>query len=89
MDAKTIFTVHGVHLHKYEFVNGFKAMALKFLRLNLEKYLYKSVDKIITVSDYLKEYYKLDSDVVYNGIDYEPILKIKEDYHYHKINNFF
>lgn len=81
MNAKTIFTVHGVHLHKYEFVNGFKAMALKVLRLNLEKYLYKSVDKIITVSDddkdYLKEYYKLDSDVVYNGIDYEPILKIK------------
>lgn len=80
MDAKTIFTVHGVHLHKYEFVNGFKAMALKFLRLNLEKYLYKSVDKIITVSDddkaFLKEYYKIDSEVIYNGIDYRPIEQI-------------
>lgn len=80
MDAKTIFTVHGVHLHKYEFVNGFKAMALKVLRLNLEKYLYKSVDKIITVSDddkaFLKEYYKIDSEVIYNGIDYRPIEQI-------------
>lgn len=80
IDIKTIFTVHGVHLHKYEFVNGFKAMALKFLRLNLEKYLYKSVDKIITVSDddkaFLKEYYKIDSEVIYNGIDYRPIEQI-------------
>jgi glycosyltransferase involved in cell wall biosynthesis len=80
IDAKTIFTVHGVHLHKYEFMSGFKAKVLRFLRLNLEKYLYKSVDKIITVSDddkaFLKEYYKVDSEVIYNGIDYRPIEQI-------------
>lgn len=80
IDIKTIFTVHGVHLHKYEFMSGIKAMALKFLRLNLEKYLYKSVDKIITVSDddkkFLKKCYKVDSEVIYNGIDYRPIEQI-------------
>lgn len=80
VDIKTIFTVHGVHLHKYEFMHGIKPKVLRFLRLNLEKYLYKNVDKIITVSnddkDFLKEYYKIDSLVIYNGIDYSPIEKI-------------
>lgn len=80
MDTKTIFTIHGVHLHKYEFMSGFKAKVLRFLRLNLEKYLYKSVDKIITVSDddkmFLKEFYRIESEVIYNGIDYRPIEQI-------------
>lgn len=80
IEIKTIFTVHGVHLHKYEFLSGFKAKLLRFLRLNLEKYLYRYINKIITVSDddkaFLKEYYKIDSEVIYNGIDYRPIEKI-------------
>jgi glycosyltransferase involved in cell wall biosynthesis len=80
LDIKTMFTVHGIHLHKYEFVNDIKSNIFRFLRLNLEKYLYRHVNKILTVSDddkeYLKKYYKIDSEVIYNGIDYEPILKI-------------
>lgn len=80
IEIKTIFTVHGVHLHKYEFTSGIKSKMSRFLRLNLEKYLYEKVDKIITVSDddkaYLKKYYKIDAEVIYNGIDYTPIEKI-------------
>jgi glycosyltransferase involved in cell wall biosynthesis len=80
LDIKTIFTVHGIHLHKYEFIHGLKSKIFRFLRLNLEKFLYRHVNKILTVSDddkeYLKKYYKIDSEVVYNGIDYEPIIKI-------------
>ena len=80
IDIKSIFTVHGIHLHKYEFMSGVQAKILRFFRLNLEKYLYRNVDKIITVSNddklFLKEYYKIDSEVIYNGIDYRPIEQI-------------
>ncbi len=82
IDIKTVFTVHGVHLHKYEFINGIKSKILRFLRLSLEKYLYKRVDEIITVSDddktYLKKYYDIDAEVIYNGIDYAPIEQISQ-----------
>ena len=38
LDIKTIFTVHGIHLHKYEFIHGLKSKIFRFLRLNLEKF---------------------------------------------------
>lgn len=80
--AKKIFTVHGIHLHKYEFMKGVKPKILKFLRMNLEKYLYSKMDEIITVSDddkeYLERFYGIKSTVIYNGIDIQPILEIKE-----------
>lgn len=77
---KTIFTIHGIHLHKYEFLQGIKPKILKKIRFNLEKFLYNKVDKIITVSDddkeFIKKYYNLDSTLIYNCIDYLPIAKI-------------
>lgn len=80
INRKILFTVHGIHLYKYEFMPGIKAKTLRFLRLNLERFLYKRVDKIITVSNsdkkFLKEIYNEDSEVIHNGIDYKIIEKI-------------
>ena len=77
---KKIVTIHGMHIHKYEYLSGIKSKILYIIRLYLEKYLYKKVDKIITVSDddkqYLYEKYNLQSILIHNGIDTKNIEKI-------------
>lgn len=45
-----IFTMHGVHLHKYEFKTSISNRIGYSLRYHLEKYLYHKVDQLITVS---------------------------------------
>ncbi|EAU00067.1 glycosyltransferase family 4 protein [Campylobacter curvus] len=77
INVKKIFTVHGIHLRKYDFIKGLKSKIFKFLRLNLEKYLYKKTELIVTVSnddqEYLKRHYGINSYVIYNGIDFSPM----------------
>lgn len=75
--ARSLFTVHGVHLHKFEFQSGFRARLGRLARLNLEKFLYRRIDRFITVSaedrTFLRQHYGVDSTTIYNGIDFEPI----------------
>lgn len=71
-----IFTVHGLHIHKYEFSRSRRRARVNyFLRFFLEKRLLAKVDKVIAVSRedkaFLEEKYAL-KNVVYiaNGIDF-------------------
>lgn len=80
--GRKLFTVHGVHLHRYEFQQGLRTRLERFARLTLEKTLYRRIDRIITVSaedaDYLREHYGFDSTTIYNGIDFAPIEAVRE-----------
>jgi glycosyltransferase involved in cell wall biosynthesis len=75
--ARSLFTVHGVHLHKFEFQSGLRAKLGRMARLTLEKFLYRRVDRFITVSAedraFLLQHYGVDSTTIYNGIDFAPI----------------
>jgi glycosyltransferase involved in cell wall biosynthesis len=80
--GRKLFTVHGVHLHRYEFVRGLKSTLARAARLTLEKMVYRRMDRVITVSAedsaYLQRYHGCDSVVIYNGINFGPIEEIKE-----------
>lgn len=74
MNVPKIFTVHGVHLRKYQFMTGPKAKIFYYMRRYLEAILYSKVDKVIalTASDaemIKHEYNKHDSVIIPNGID--------------------
>ena len=77
-----IMTIHGFHIHKYEFQKGMFSKLKYLLRKYLESFLYHKVDKIITISDEDKQtlfnLYKLNSEVIYNGIDYVPMEQIPD-----------
>jgi glycosyltransferase involved in cell wall biosynthesis len=66
--VRKLFTVHGVHLH--------------FARLTLEKFLYRRIDSIITVSaedaTYLNRHHGCNSKTIYNGIDFAPVEGVTE-----------
>ncbi len=74
----TIFTAHGLHIHKYEFYPSLRGRLTYFLRFHLEKRLLPKVDRVITVSredkTFLEEKYHL-KDVIYltNGIDFSAV----------------
>jgi glycosyltransferase involved in cell wall biosynthesis len=76
-----IFTAHGLHIHKYEFINTLAAKVKYLLRFKLEKRLFKRVDKVISVSKedkvFLETNYHL-SNVSYltNGIDASKLHKV-------------
>lgn len=77
-----VFTAHGLHLHKYEFMPGPTAKIKFFLRFHLEKALLKKVDRVIAVSredhDFLVNRYRLDN-VIYltNGLDFQRLDALK------------
>jgi glycosyltransferase involved in cell wall biosynthesis len=74
----TIFTAHGLHIHKYEFYHSLRGRLTYFLRFHLEKRLLPNVDRVIAVSRedkaFLREKYHL-RDVIYltNGIDFSAV----------------
>lgn len=73
--APTLFTVHGVHLHKFEFRRGAGAALARFARLSLERALYRRIDRFITVSGedraFLSQHYGVHgAATIYNGIDF-------------------
>lgn len=78
--GRKLFTVHGVHLHRYEFQRGIRPMLERFARLTLERALYQRLDRIITVSAedaaYLRQHYGCESTTIYNGIDFAPIERV-------------
>ena len=50
--GKTIFTVHGIHLRKYDFLPRTPANCLKrWLRLSLERFLYRKCDSLIALTE--------------------------------------
>ena len=69
-----LFTLHGAHIHKYEFVIGLVNRVKYHLRFNLEKYLFKKADQLITVSkddhQIIKNRYQLKNvQHIPNGLD--------------------
>ncbi len=58
-----LFTAHGMHIHKYDFLKGVKSKFYKILRCYLEYYLFKSIDEVICVSkedlEYMKQSYNI------------------------------
>jgi glycosyltransferase involved in cell wall biosynthesis len=86
-NVPVIFTAHGLHIHKYEFLNTINNKIKYSLRFFLEKIILKKPGKIIAVSkedrEFLEKSYHL-KNVLYltNGIDFEKIRSItasKED----------
>lgn len=75
-----IFTVHGLHIHKYEFQETVRANISYFLRFHLEKNTLKKAKGVIAVSredrEFLETYYGL-TNVTYltNGIDFSRITR--------------
>lgn len=84
-----IFTVHGLHIHKYEFTGGMLRWIKYFTRFALERYLFSSVSGLITVSqedsDFINNKYHMETICIPNGIDqsrfgltHEPLIKIRQ-----------
>jgi glycosyltransferase involved in cell wall biosynthesis len=72
-----IYTAHGLHLHKYEFIPGSRSRLAFGMRLTLEKYLLKRADQVIAVSredrDYIAERYGIRRvRHIANGIEPPP-----------------
>lgn len=80
----TIFTVHGVHSHKFEFKKGLINFIKKKFRMSLEGFLYKRVDKVLFVSKedegFVKGNYEglKSTQVIYNGIDFNRMINISD-----------
>jgi len=74
------YTAHGIHLHKYEFMQRIDARIKHFLRFNLERYLLKFPDTVIAVSRedryFIKEEYGVKNvEYIPNGIDISTLGK--------------
>ncbi|MCP5048645.1 MAG: glycosyltransferase family 4 protein [bacterium] len=73
-NVPVLFTVHGLHIHKFEFYKSLTAKLKYFLRFRLEKNMLPKADRIIAVSRedqrFMEENYGLTHvDYVTNGID--------------------
>jgi glycosyltransferase involved in cell wall biosynthesis len=72
-----LFTVHGLHVHKYEFKKGLSNRLQFHLRSGLERYLFRKVTKLITVSfedaQFIDTRYRLRSICIPNGLDLSKI----------------
>ena len=50
--GKVVFTVHGIHLRKYDFLpKTFANCVKRWLRLSLERWLYRKCDRIIALTE--------------------------------------
>lgn len=79
-----IYTVHGLHIHKYEFMDSVLAPVKYTLRFELEKRIFKKVQGVIAVSREDKEFMETrygvrDVEYVTNGIDFSRIISIEEE----------
>ncbi len=77
-EKPVLFTIHGMHIHKYEFRHGLKSSLEHSLRFRMEKYLYNRVTRLITVSrgdlDFLRSSYKVEHGIyIPNGLDFSKI----------------
>ena len=75
LTAPVVFTVHGIHLRKYDFLpHTLKNRVLRFARLHLERYLYRKCAALIALTESDKdEIYRLYGQnlkvvVIPNGI---------------------
>ncbi len=75
LSAPVVFTVHGIHLRKYDFLpHTLKNRVLRFARLHLERYLYRKCAALIVLTesdkDEIYHLYGRDLNVVVipNGI---------------------
>jgi len=73
-DVPVIYTAHGLHIHKYEFLHGVLNRLKYQLRFTLEKHLFARADQVIAVSkadrDFIRNRYKLNHvRYIPNGID--------------------
>ena len=73
-DVPVIYTAHGLHIHKYEFLHGVLDRLKYQLRFALEKHLFARVDQVIAVSradrDFIAASYRSNHVLcIPNGID--------------------
>jgi glycosyltransferase involved in cell wall biosynthesis len=73
-----IYTVHGIHIHKYEYMDGFYNRFEHRLRRYLENYIYHQCDAVIAVSEsdriFIKDnYQREDCHLIPNGLDFDII----------------
>lgn len=77
-DAPVLYTLHGAHIRKYSFKRGVFYLPAYFIRYHLEKYLFRRVNHLITVSHsdfYLvKKLYGLQNVIhIPNGINIQKL----------------
>ncbi len=83
-DVPVVFTVHGLHIHKYEFFSTLKSRLGHFFRFQLEKRLFRKPNRVIAVSRedkaFMETQYRL-KDVKYltNGIDFSAVVEGAEE----------
>lgn len=73
-----LFTAHGLHIHKYDFMSGIANRVKRRMRHELENYLFQRVAGVVAVSredrDYLRRVYRVRHPrYIPNGIDYGPL----------------
>ena len=76
-----MFTLHGLHAHKFEFIGGSRGNVLYFFRTCLERYLFGRINRVIAVSrddeSFLKEVYGLSNTLyIPNGINTRELATI-------------
>ena len=77
--APVVFTVHGIHLRKFDFLPRTPSNRLKrFLRLRLERWLYGHCDRLIALTptdkEYIQRVYHVSTpvSVIANGVALTP-----------------
>ena len=78
LSAPLLFTVHGLHIHQYDFLKGWGNRFKHLLRYNLERHLFARANRVIAVSRedqaFLENRYRLRAVAcVPNGIDYRQL----------------
>ena len=75
---RKIFTVHGVHIRKFQFRGGLLALIQMKIRIELEKIMFRFLYAVIVVSKADQELLRLtyglkNSILIYNGVDIKAI----------------
>ncbi len=83
--GKMLFTVHGVHSHKFEHSSGVKNWVKKKVRMWFEGFLYGRVNHLLFVSNEDEEFvlkqYQLGclSTAIYNGMSFPDLNEVKKN----------
>ncbi|MFH2107211.1 MAG: glycosyltransferase family 4 protein [Chrysiogenia bacterium] len=82
-EVPVIYTAHGLHIHKYEFLPGVLSSLKYKLRFALEKYLFSRTERIIAVSQadqkFIRTRYKLNNvSYIPNGIDPSRLEEVQD-----------
>ncbi len=85
-DVPVLYTLHGAHIRKYTFKKGVFHRPAYFSRYHLEKYLFRRVNRLITVCqsdlELVRKIYGLQNAIyIPNGVD---VQKLMDSFHLQK-----